>query len=783
LFHSLTTQPPKALHDVRGLAFGRDGTMWAGTHGDGIAGVRDGVVSSVTTRNGLLSDDAARVTVDRRGRLWVITTGGVMRRTNGRMETLIRATLPPWPRFMVEAPDGSMYMSVRNRQILRIKDDVITTIELPALFPDEPALAICPEADGTLWFTSLNRGIYRLRNGHLSAITPQQGVPAEQLFTLIDDGHGYWWSSSNHGIWGFRKSELEAVADGRLPIVHPVAVGALDGMRSVECNGSAANAGVRSVDGTLWFANTRGAVQFDPSAALRRVRRAPAILETTKVDGRMIDPRTMLVPAGADQIEFSYTAIDYSAPSAVHFRYRLEGFDRHWIDAGSRRVALYTRLPPGRYRFRVEAAVGDGAWNESGIARDLVQQPHFYQTRWFAILVLTAIAAALWLLYALRVAALRRRQRELERLVHQRTELLEAASQKNEIILDTAADGIVGIDPAGLITFINAAGASILGWPESDLIGRSLHETIHSSDVEGDCTICHPHATAVRPSGAKLFQRHDGRYVPVDVTSSIMRSDRGAVITFRDVSERVAIEQMKDEFVATVSHELRTPLTAIRGAVGLIGSVVASKLGEQPQRLLNIAVNNCDRLLRLVNELLDSERLVSGRFELRRESVDAGSLMQQAAGLMQAIGEKSGVTVIAEPLDEMIDADADRVIQLLTNLIGNAIKFSPSNGIVRVTAEVRGDEVLFHVADQGRGIPPEKLDTVFERFRQVESSDAHEKGGSGLGLAICRGIVDAHGGRIWVESKFGAGSTFSFALPHNESSVRNEHCLTSNAAS
>jgi PAS domain S-box-containing protein len=234
--------------------------------------------------------------------------------------------------------------------------------------------------------------------------------------------------------------------------------------------------------------------------------------------------------------------------------------------------------------------------------------------------------------------------------------------------------------------------------------------------------------------------------------------------TMQDISERREIELAKDEFISVVSHELKTPLTSIRGSLGLLGSGALGPLPEKGNRMVEVAVQNTDRLVRLINDILDIEKIDSGTTDMRKEPCEAAELVARATEGLQPFAAEAGVWLCAEAEPATLFADPDRVIQTLTNLISNAVKFSPLAGMVRVSCARREDEVLFQVADEGRGIPADKQDTIFERFQQVDASDSREKGGTGLGLAICRTIVENHDGRIWVESVPGEGSTFSFAL-------------------
>jgi PAS domain S-box-containing protein len=233
-----------------------------------------------------------------------------------------------------------------------------------------------------------------------------------------------------------------------------------------------------------------------------------------------------------------------------------------------------------------------------------------------------------------------------------------------------------------------------------------------------------------------------------------------------DISDRKAIERMKDEFISVVSHELRTPLTSMHSALKILATGKLGSLSKDGQQILEIADDNTERLVRLVNNVLDLQRIESGEVKMEKQICNISTLMIQATETMQPMAQHHGVVLVVEPIDMNILVDSDYIVQALTNLISNAIKFSAVNGKVWLTAENRPNvEVLLSVCDEGQGIPSDKLESIFERFQQVDSSDSRRKGGTGLGLTICRNIVEQHEGKIWAESTLGKGSTFSFTLP------------------
>jgi two-component system sensor histidine kinase VicK len=357
-------------------------------------------------------------------------------------------------------------------------------------------------------------------------------------------------------------------------------------------------------------------------------------------------------------------------------------------------------------------------------------------------------------------------------------ERLERLSVLNRMILASAADGLYGVDRDGRTTFVNRAAIEMLGWTEEDLAGKNLHSIVHGIDTDGkpipwsDCSIFQALASGGPSSSTATYWTKNGAPLDVEFTTRPMHDAHGAiagaVVTFRDITERLAVERMKDEFVSVVSHELRTPLTSIRGALGLIAAGLTGTVPARMDRMLRIAVSNTDRLVRLINDILDLERIDSGKITLSRDFCSAAELIGEAVDSMKPLAAQSGVRLEQGAAEGMLFADRDRILQTLTNLIGNAIKFSPPQTAVTVAAAMVEGAVEFCVADHGRGVPKEKLEAIFERFQQVDASDAREKGGSGLGLAICHSIVQQHGGEIWVQSKESEGSRFFFTIPSRD---------------
>jgi two-component system, OmpR family, sensor histidine kinase VicK len=334
-----------------------------------------------------------------------------------------------------------------------------------------------------------------------------------------------------------------------------------------------------------------------------------------------------------------------------------------------------------------------------------------------------------------------------------------------------------------------------------DWLGKSLTE-IHGAQMREvwgeDCYLrMQPQIHHVLGGQVVTYENeinfHDGttRSVSVTYIPHIDSEERiaGFFALTSDISDRKAIERMKDEFISVVSHELRTPLTSLHSALKILVTGRLGMLTKDGQQFLEIADESTERLVRLVNSVLDLQRIEAGAVTMEKQACLATELMIQAVDAMQAMAQQHQITLVNQPREIPLWVDADYIVQALTNLISNAIKFSAPGDKVWLSVAAQNQqpipaqkgrkspkskasksgaqpiEILFQVRDEGQGIPANKLETIFERFQQVDSSDSRKKGGTGLGLTICRKIIEQHGGKIWVDSTLGVGSTFSFTLP------------------
>ena len=339
-------------------------------------------------------------------------------------------------------------------------------------------------------------------------------------------------------------------------------------------------------------------------------------------------------------------------------------------------------------------------------------------------------------------------------------------------IMENLLDGVITINVQGIVESFNKEAENIFGYAANEVIGKNIKmlmpEPYHG---EHDGYLQNYVSTGNRKIigiGREVTgRRKDGSVFPMDLAVSEIRTEATRMFTgiVRDITERIKIERMKSEFVSTVSHELRTPLTSIHGALGLIAGGAAGELPAQAKSLVDIACKNSERLILLVNDILDMEKIVSGKMAFSMSPVDLVSLVQNAMEASRAYGEQVNVRfMLADPFPSscVVSADPDRLMQVMANFLSNAAKFSPPGEVVSISVSGNGEKARVAVTDHGPGIPEAFRDKIFQKFSQADSSDSRQKGGTGLGLSISKALVERMGGKIGYETEAGKGATFFF---------------------
>lgn len=358
---------------------------------------------------------------------------------------------------------------------------------------------------------------------------------------------------------------------------------------------------------------------------------------------------------------------------------------------------------------------------------------------------------------------------QLDRMFHRMATSLHEATLRERALIDNALDVICSIDTSNRFIEVNSASKEAWGYEAADLMGKRIVEIIAREDVDATINALKELADGMPLTGLEnRIVKANGDVVQALWSLHWSPEEKTYFCVIHDVTERHAIERMKREFVAMVSHDLRSPLTSLQGTLSLLETTRFGNLNDKGIAMVRRADFDLVRLIQLIDGLLDLEKMQAGKMTLDKNSVELLSVIERSVNSVSYLLEQKNIEVERPDKPVEVFADASKLVQVVINLLSNAIKFSPRDSKIAITCEDFDAYAEIRIKDQGRGIPASKLNSIFERFQQVEAKDHSEKGGKGLGLTICKSIVEAHGGTIGVESSEGAGSTFWFRIPQPE---------------
>lgn len=417
--------------NVTAICQDRAGALWVGTWGQTVIQIREGKATRLSGPENYL-DTTHAICEDREGTLWFGTHSGLVRYRDGAFTKYTRKDGLPGEivYVLLEDRSGALWVGTeRGPSIYR--DGQFHSYTAEEGLPPYTVRSLYEDSEGTLWIGTYDAGLYRFRDGRFRSFTTRDGLFNNGVFQILEDAHGYFWISCNLGIYRINKKELDDFAEGRVRRITAIPYGKREGMLNQECNGGNQPAGIKAVDGRLWFPTVKGVAVIDPATVNVNLHPPAVVIEDVTIDNRAINLKDVLrVEPGQNNFEVSYSGLSFIDPERIEFRYRLVGLDPDWIEAETRRTAYYSHVSPGTYIFEVEAANRDGVWSERPAQIRVVVVPPFWRTWWFTLLAISLAMAVALLLYARRISALKRAHQNQEAFSRQLIESQEAERKR-----------------------------------------------------------------------------------------------------------------------------------------------------------------------------------------------------------------------------------------------------------------------------------------------------------------------------------------------------------------
>ena len=739
------------------------GAVWAGTNGGGLNRVKDGQVTTYTTQHGLLDNHVFALAGDKEGSLWIATSRGLDRMKNGKFTPFTTSSGLPggivlclyedrhgvlWAgsrgglsrfeggRFktyttadglsndyvtaIYEDNAGTLWVGTGGGGVDKFQAGHFTNYSSKSGLSSDNIRCLNGDADGTLWIGTSGGGLDRLKNGHFTIYTTRVGLFDDELFEILPDRYGYLWMSSNKGIFRVSKQGLEAYSEGRLKSITSDVYGTSDGLKSKECNGGFQPAGWATHDGRLLFPTMKGGIAMvNPSDIKLNPIPPPVAIERVSIDGVEFNPALPFrAKPGKGRLEFEFTALSLVSPEKIRFKYKLDGFDHEWVDAGTRRAAYYTNISPGEYRFSVIACNNDGIWNQEGASVPFTLSPHFYQTPIFTGLCVASLAALSLGVYRLRINHLIANEKKLVRLVNERTQSLREEVEAKERARTELAQA-----QQHLMELSRRSGMAEVATGVLHNVGNVLNSINVGTSVIGE-----------KMRGVRLD----------NLASAIKLLEENA----HDLSHFVSSDpkgQRLLPYLAKLTQHLQMERQQILQEVDA----------------LTTHVDHVKEIVATQQDYAKTSALV--------EMVSLPKVVEDAYRMVEPSFQRHYVKFRAEYHNvPNVPVARHKVIDILVNLFSNAkqavIDQKGPERLVHVTVEPNGEQyVRVIVKDTGVGLPPENLTRIFAHGFTTKPD------GHGFGLHSGALAAQQMGGSLRAESEgVGRGATFILELPTAE---------------
>lgn len=672
----------------------------------------------------LSDNNIFHILVDKKGNVWVATWGNGLNKYNPATDDFTRYTHDAHDPnsitslaldYLMEDSEGKIWIASELNGLDRFDPETNTFTHYksngkPGSLSSNSIFAIYQDSRKRVWVgTNAGLNLFDPATETFKAYRQINGLPNDGVMGILEENNGDLWLSTNKGLSRFDPVNItfKNFLEG-------------DGLQSDQFNRWAS---YRLSTGELLFGGTNGFNLFHPDSIRSNTYRPPVHITGFRVFNKPVNigPAEILRQniLTTEEIELSYlqnvfsfdfTALNYRQPEKNQYRYKMEGFQDNWIEAGYERKASYTNLSPGEYTFRVLASNNDGVWNEEGASVKIIITPPYWQTWWFTALMILMAIGLFIVIFSIRTQTIRRQKLMLEKQVKEKT---------TELLLQKEA--------------VEAQAENM----------QALHEQQQAQ-------------TEFLQSLNQELQRQKEEVIAKQEEAEKARR------------EAEQANKAKSIFLATMSHEIRTPMNGVLGMAALLGETAQT---PEQQEYTDTIRSSGEALLTVINDILDFSKIESGNLELDNHAFDLRNCIEEVMDVFAARASQKGLDLVYQ-IDYQIPAqivgDSHRLRQILLNLISNAMKFTHQGEIFVSVSLLKMDsnklELAFHVRDTGIGIPKDKLSRLFKAFSQVDSSTTRKYGGTGLGLVISERLVQLMGGTISVESESGVGTVFTFTI-------------------
>lgn len=621
----------------------------------------------------------------------------------------------------IEAVNGKIWLGTIDGELYRYDkyiyqfEKIIPHADNSGTKPFNRIFSVCEQQPGVIWFGTDN-GLYEYveKENQLNRYMSSDGLANNVVYSVLTDSKQQIWCSTNKGISVYQP--------GTGSFVNYTWE---DGLQSNEFN---QNAYFKSKDGNIYLGGIDGFNIIDPERIVPNQFIPPVHITGLTVNHEEVSPfshpgvltkqisecREIVLNPKQRTFSFEFTALNFIHPQKNRYQYKLEGYDENWVNEGTKRIAEYTNLNPGEYTFLVRGANNSGVWNPEPAKLKVVILPPFWQTSWFKLLLIVFVLLSIYLVFYLRVQAMRSQTQKLKLLVAEKTAALQETYRQIEL-------------------------------QNQEL--SQINERVSRRNRK------------IEEKNNQLNEQNE----------QIARQRDKLLQLSKQLEEAV---QAKINFFTSISHEFRTPLTLITGPLKELTANLESIGRDEIKRKLELVNANATRLFMLINQLLDFRKIESGNMEAELSKQDIAAFLKQITALFNDLASRKKISLITDVSPKKLEVcfDADKMEKILFNLLSNAFKHTPEKGEIKIKLEVlqekaENGEIQISVADSGPGIAKDLLPFVFDDFWQANNQQNRTQAGSGIGLALVKKFAELHNGKVTVESVQGKGSCFKVTFP------------------